>query len=156
MVSMIWAMDEKNLIGSNKKIPWHIKEDLIYFKNKTKDHTVIMGYNNYLSMCYYYKDKPFPYKRTIVLSNTKIEDKRIEVCNNIEDILSLNEDIFIIGGANTYLQFYPYATYLYISYIKGIYEGDTYIDFLNLDEFELISFNESEKVKYTIYKRKKM
>lgn len=156
MISMIWAMDENNLIGSNNKIPWHIKEDLIYFKDTTKNHTVIMGYNNYLSMCYYYKDRPFPYKRTIVLSNQEVYDKRVEVFNNINDVLALKEDIFIIGGANTYKQFYPYSDYLYISYIKGIYQGDTYIDFLNLEEFKLISQKNTEKVKYTIYKRKKM
>lgn len=36
MISMIWAMDESNLIGKDNKMPWHIKEDLIYYKNTTK------------------------------------------------------------------------------------------------------------------------
>ena len=45
MISMIWAMDESNLIGKDNKMPWHIKEDLIYYKNTTKNHNVLMGYN---------------------------------------------------------------------------------------------------------------
>ena len=64
MISMIWAMDESNLIGKDNKMPWHIKEDLIYYKNTTKNHNVLMGYNNYLSMCEYYKERPFPYFHT--------------------------------------------------------------------------------------------
>lgn len=154
MLSMIWAMDESNLIGKDNKMPWHIKEDLIYYKNTTKDHNVLMGYNNYESMCYYYKDKPFPYLNTYVLTHKDLNDPRIKVIHNLEEALKI-EDLFIVGGANVYKQFLKYADYLYISYIKGIHEGDTYIDFLDLEPFELISEKETELVRYTIYKRKK-
>jgi len=36
MINMIWAMDENNLVGKGDRIPWHIKEDLLYYKSKTK------------------------------------------------------------------------------------------------------------------------
>ena len=95
-------------------------------------------------------------------SITKMTDRRInKICtllfsriNKLEDALKI-DDLFIVGGANVYNQFFPFADKLYISYIKGVHEGDTYIDFLNLDEFELESLKETELVKYTIYKRKK-
>lgn len=154
MISMIWAMDESNLIGKGNKMPWHIKEDLIYYKNATKSHNVLMGYNNYISMCGYYKDKPFPYLHTYVLTHRKIEDSRITTINSFEEALKIS-DLFVVGGANVYKQFFPYADKLYISYIKGVHEGDTYIDFLDLSQFELEHIKETELVKYTIYKRKK-
>lgn len=154
MISMILAMDESNLIGKDNKMPWHIKEDLIYYKNTTKSHNVLMGYNNYISMCGYYKDKPFPYLHTYVLTHRQIEDSRITTINSFEEALKIS-DLFVVGGANVYKQFFPYADTLYISYIKGVHEGDTYIDFLDLSQFELEHIKETELVKYTIYKRKK-
>ena len=35
MIKLIWAMDESHLIGDGDKIPWHIKEDLLYYKSKS-------------------------------------------------------------------------------------------------------------------------
>lgn len=154
MIYMIWAMDEENIIGFQNKIPWHCKEDLIYFKETVKDYPVVMGYNNYLSMKGYYKKRPFPYKETYVLSLGEIDDPQIKVINSIDSILELKEDVFIVGGAYTYKQFYPYADKLYISYIKGKHQGDTFIDFLNLDEWNLVSERTTEEVRYTIFERR--
>lgn len=157
MISMIWAMDESNLIGSKNKMPWHVKEDLLYYKETTKAHPVIMGYNTYLSMLGYYKDRPFPYKKTYVLTHNEFEDDRVEIVhdpllfmNNMKD-----EDLFVVGGKALYTLLLPYADKLYISYIKGVHEGDTYIDFLNLNEFDLASERTTDLVRYTIYNRKK-
>ena len=154
MISIIAAIGKNNELGQGNQLIWHIKEDLIYYKNTTKNHNVLMGYNNYLSMCEYYKERPFPYFHTYVLTHNEINDSRVSRINKLEDALKI-DDLFIVGGANVYKQFFPFADKLYISYIKGVHEGDTYIDFLNLDEFELESLKETELVKYTIYRRKK-
>ena len=61
MINLIWAMDENQLVGKDDRIPWHIKEDLVYFKNKVKDKTVLMGDTTYYSLKGSYKDKPLPY-----------------------------------------------------------------------------------------------
>jgi dihydrofolate reductase len=157
MVKMIWAMDESCLIGSNNKMPWHIKEDLIYYKEKTKDSAVLMGYNTYLSLLGYYKGKDFPYKKTFVLSNSSIDDNRISVVNNLNEFLTnLDFDLFVVGGKACYEQCMPYADELYVSYVLGKHEGDTYMEPVDENLFELISSKtgESGKVRYTIYKRK--
>ena len=39
----IAAVSSNNVIGIKNKLPWHIPEDLQFFKNKTKGRTVIMG-----------------------------------------------------------------------------------------------------------------
>ena len=90
----------------------------------------------------------------LIFIHIEINDSRVSRINKLEDALKI-DDLFIVGGANVYKQFFPFADKLYISYIKGVHEGDTYIDFLNLDEFELESLKETELVKYTIYRRKK-
>ena len=65
---MIWAMDEDFLIGKDDQIPWHIKEDLLYYKSKTKGQTVLMGEATYYSLKGYYKTKPLPYGKIYVAS----------------------------------------------------------------------------------------
>lgn len=50
MIQLIWAMTENQLIGKNNRIPWHIKEDLLYYKNCTAGKTVLMGENTYYSL----------------------------------------------------------------------------------------------------------
>lgn len=155
MISMIWAMDESCLIGSNNKMPWHVKEDLIYYKNKTKDSAVLMGYNTYLSLKGYYNGKDFPYKKTYVLSKSKVDDERIYTVSNLSNFLTnLDEDLFVVGGKNCYQQLYPYAEYLYVSYIKGVHEGDTYMEPVDLAIFDEISRVEKERVSFVVYQRK--
>ena len=34
MINLIWAMTEDHLIGKGNLMPWHIKEDLVYFKSR--------------------------------------------------------------------------------------------------------------------------
>ena len=75
----------------------------------------------------------------------------------IDDVISFlnnnKEDLFVVGGASIYKLAIPYANRLYISIIKGEYEGDTYFPKFNLDDFKIISENETEKVIYYIYER---
>lgn len=155
MISMIWAMDEDNLIGSNNAMPWHVKEDLLYYKEKTKNEVVVMGFKTYESLKGYYTKRPFPYKKTYVLTHRTIEDEKVETISSIEEIMNKEKDFFVVGGKNVYFQFMPYADRLYISYIKGHHEGDTYMKPLDLSLFNLVSLTETEVCKYTIYERKK-
>jgi thymidylate synthase/dihydrofolate reductase len=54
MTSIIAAMDEKYGIGRDSMIPWHGTAagamDLRYFREKTRGHIVLMGYNTWLSI----------------------------------------------------------------------------------------------------------
>ena len=154
MISLIWAMSEKWLIGKDNKIPWHVKEDLLYYKEKTNGKTVLMGENTYYSLKGYYKNRPLPYGKIYVAS---LSDNEFIDAIKIDDVITFlnnnKEDLFVVGGASIYKLAIPYANRLYISIIKGEYEGDTYFPKFNLDDFKIISKNETEKVIYYIYER---
>ena len=49
-VSIIVAMSENRIIGNEGRIPWHIPEDVRWFKEKTLGHTVIMGRKTFESL----------------------------------------------------------------------------------------------------------
>ncbi len=158
MIQMIWAMDQNHLIGRKDEIPWHIKEDLLYYKSKTKGKTVLMGEETYYSLKGYYKDRPLPYGKIYVASlnkNLKLFDATV-VGDVISFIKETKEEIWVVGGATIYKLCLPYADRLYISFIQGEYEGDRYFPDIDFDLFELIWQNKTEQVIYTIYERKKV
>ena len=156
MINLIWAMDENNLVRNGDKIPWHIKEDLLYYKSKTKGKVVLMGDTTYFSLKGYYKDKPLPYGKIYVATidkNLKIDG--VEMVYDIFEFLNNNpeEELWVVGGATIYKLSLPYADRLYISFIKGSHEGDRYFPKINFDEYKLIWENVSELVRYTIYEK---
>ena len=154
MISLIWAMTKDHLIGKDNKIPWHIKEDLLYYKEKTNNQIVLMGENTYYSLKGYYKKRPLPYKKIYVasLNDLKLEDAII--INDVETFLkNNNEDLFVVGGATIYKLALPYANRLYISIVKGNYEGDAYFPDFDLSLYKLVSKKESIEVDYLVYER---
>ena len=46
----IYAIDSNYGLSQKGFIPWKSKRDMIFFKNKTKNHIVIMGKNTYFSL----------------------------------------------------------------------------------------------------------
>ncbi|MDE7263149.1 MAG: dihydrofolate reductase [Anaeroplasmataceae bacterium] len=155
MIQLIWAMTEEQVIGKENRIPWHIKEDLLYYKEKTKGQAVLMGEATYHSLKGYYKNRPLPYGKIYVASldsSFAIEDGIV-----IQDVTSFlketREDLWVVGGATIYKLSLPYADQLYISWIKEKYDGDVYFPPLDLNSYQLIWEKETELVRYTIYER---
>ena len=146
MIKLIWAMDKNNLVGKNNVLPWHYKEDLVYFKNMTKDQTVLMGMNTYDSLMFYYKNKKLPFGKKYV--GTK-KDITLDDCIIVNDVVSFlennEEDLFVIGGKTIYELALPYADYLYVTIIDDTHEGDTYFPQIDYSRFNLISKNEQLK-----------
>ena len=160
MINMIWAMDKNNLIGDGNRIPWHIKEDLIYYKNKTKGQVVLMGDATYFSLKSYYKTKPLPYGKCYIATidkNLKIENplEDIEIIYDLDSFLkNFSGDLWVCGGATIYKLALPYANRLYISCIKGDFKGDKYFPTIDYDKYNKIWENETDSVIYTVFERR--
>ena len=155
MIRLIWAMTKEYLIGKGNRIPWHIKEDLLYYKSKTEGQTVLMGEATYRSLKGYYKTKPLPYGKVYVASldpSLTISDG-IVVADVVSFVKECEEDLWVVGGASIYKLCLPYADALYISWIKDNYEGDTYFPQFDLTKFRLTWQEESDLVHYTMYER---
>lgn len=160
MINMIWAMDKNNLIGDGNRIPWHIKEDLIYYKNKTKGQVVLMGDATYFSLKSYYKTKPLPYGKCYIATidkNLKIENplEDIEIIYDLDSFLkNFSGDLWVCGGATIYKLALPYANRLYISFIKGDFKGDKYFPTIDYEKYNKIWENETDSVIYTVFERR--
>lgn len=154
MINMIWAMDENWLIGDGNRLPWHYKEDLIYFKSKVNDQVVLMGDLTYQSLKGYYKNKPLPYKKIYVCN---LEDKAYEDAIHVKDIFAfldkIEEDIWVIGGKTIYQLALPYANRLYITYVLNAHKGDVYFPKFDLSKFHVIEKSLRPSLIFTTYER---
>jgi len=135
-ISIIAVMDEHRGIGKDDRIPWHIKEDLIRFKNLTVGKTVIMGRKTFESvLSYYAKSKnPIPNRKHIVVTHDAIYHPTTAdtyVAHSIEEAIELAKkiepnEVFISGGGQLFTQGIQYADKLYLTIVKGTFDADTY------------------------------
>lgn len=136
-ISLIAAMDNKGLIGSNNDIPWYIPHDLKRFKRITSGHTVIMGRQTFESL-----SKPLPKRRNIVItSDRQYQKPGIEVVHSIEDAIRIadkKQENFVVGGAAIYEQFLPFANKMYLTFIKALFQGDTYFPKVDFSNWRLV------------------
>ena len=146
MIKLINAHDKNGVIGLNNVMPWHIKEELTFFKNETLNESLLMGRKTFEGI-----GKVLPNRTTYVLTsdvNYQVDDPNVVVINDaqklIEKFVNSKEILFISGGKKIYDQFYNYASELIISIIDGEYEGDTYfsdIDFSKYTQIERKVYN---------------
>lgn len=131
-LSLIVAMDDNRLIGSNNDLPWQMPADLAYFKRTTMGKPVIMGRKTFASI-----GRPLPGRRNIVITRDPgFSAAGCEIANGIEAALSLcsdAEEVMLIGGASLYQQTIDQATRLYITRIHHIFEGDTWFPEIDLE-----------------------
>lgn len=146
MISLLVAMGKNHVIGFENDMPWHLPEDLKYFKEKTTGHTIIMGRKTYDSI-----GRVLPNRRSVVLTRQKLDfPKEIEVIRDINQIYQWNkanpdQELFIIGGGNLYNQVLPYADRMYITEIDENFEGDTFFPTFEANEWTLTSKVKGER-----------
>lgn len=135
MISLLWAMDENRAIGRNNQLPWHLPEDLKYFKRVTMGKPIAMGRKTYDSI-----GRPLPGRENIVI--TRRLGVTIEGCTVIHDVNDLlqrnDEELFVIGGAEIFKEILPFADRLYVTEIREEFEADTFFPEFNLSDWELI------------------
>jgi dihydrofolate reductase len=147
-LTIIAAVANNGIIGSNGEIPWNYSEDLRHFKETTLGHPVIMGRKTFESI----KEQvggPLSDRINIVLSRESPNlPESVLLASSIEEALQKArmytgecEPAFIIGGAEIYRQFLPHADRLLITKIPDEYNGDTYFPDYNNEDWKIIERN---------------
>jgi len=123
-LTAVVAMTPDRIIGRNGTLPWHLPEDLAFFKRTTSGHPIVMGRKTYESI-----GRPLPKRRNIVLTRDKAwSAPGVEVIHAPGELLDLSElggEVFIIGGAEIYAAFMDVTDALLVSHVFEHYEGDT-------------------------------
>ncbi len=123
MLIAIVAKSFNDVIGKNNSIPWEIKEDLAFFKQKTLHHYILMGRKTYESL-----PKILVDRKMIVLSRTLPKSDQYILVSSLQEAIDLvkDEDLYICGGAKLYEEALAYCDLLYVTQIFEEVEGDTY------------------------------
>jgi len=170
-MNIIVAVCKNNGIGKNNTLPWLLKQDLQFFKEKTignGNNVVVMGNNTFKSL-----DKPLHKRKNIIFTrkndvnliklNIKSKVSKNNICNpiyfnnfqNFEKYIKLKkyENIWIIGGAEIYQQFLPFTNKIYLTQIYNDFNCDTFFPHIpyNFNLIEKSSVKKENNIKF-IYK----
>lgn len=121
MIAVV-AMALNRVIGADGRIPWHLPEDLRWFKEITMGGVLLMGRVTYESIA-----RPLPGRTTVVLSrNRDLSIPGVRVIHGLEALGDVAEgrQIFVVGGAEIYRIAMPYCRDLYLTEVKREVEGD--------------------------------
>ncbi|PAT01840.1 hypothetical protein CI105_04975 [Candidatus Izimaplasma bacterium ZiA1] len=157
MLSLIVAVDKNFGIGKDNKMPWHHKEDLMYFKKITLNKTVVMGRKTFESIVVSL-GKPLPSRNNVVLSRGNFTFNNIEVINDITKYTNNHQDeeIFIIGGKTIYDLVINQVDRMYITFVDEEYDCDTFFSKVDFTKFRKIKETVSNKLTFTVFERVKI
>lgn len=157
MIAIVVAVAENNVIGKDNQLIWHLPADLKHFKHITMGHPMLMGRKTYESI-----GKPLPGRTTIII--TRQPDFEAEGCmvvNSVKEAISkakqLDEQAYIIGGAEIYRQVLDVTDTIYLTRIHHSFDGDTFFPEIKEEEWQTISEahhepNEKNKYSYSFIK----
>jgi len=142
---LIVAVADNMAIGVRGDLPWHISEDLKYFKNVTHGYPVIMGRTTYFSLPFH----PLKGRKNIVL-NLGGEDIPEACCvYSFDEAFKEAEETgaekcFVMGGASVYRAAINLMDRLYITHVHTtISDADAFFPEINPDIWRLESKSET-------------
>src|SRR3954463_15512484 len=85
-LELVAAVAANGVIGRNGQLPWHLPDDLRFFKRLTTGHPMLMGRRTFESI-----KRPLPGRRTIVVSRTLAEPPHpeTELARSLDEALTL-------------------------------------------------------------------
>ncbi|SDR72113.1 dihydrofolate reductase [Halopseudomonas xinjiangensis] len=136
-ISMIAALARNRVIGRDNQLPWHLPEDLKYFRSVTWGKPIIMGRKTFDSL-----GRPLPGRTNIVVTGQAgLELAGARVTASLDEALKLAvaqaeldavDEVMVIGGATIYQQLLDRAGRLYLTKVDAAPDGDAW--FPDFDE----------------------
>src|SRR5699024_3354880 len=127
MISLLAAMGQKQIIGSDNGMPWHLPNDLRFFKEKTTGNAIVMGRKTFDSI-----GKALPKRENYVITSESVQrfPEGIKIIHDLEMVQSWNEQhndkkLFVIRGSRIFDQVLDIADRMYITFTDHAFAGDT-------------------------------
>ncbi|MCK0715510.1 dihydrofolate reductase [Chromohalobacter sarecensis] len=145
-IALVAAMSRERVIGVDNKMPWHLPEDLKFFKRVTMNKPLVMGRKTFESI-----GKPLPGRLNIVVTRDRgYFHDGISVCHDLASALEMAdgqaiiegvEDICVIGGGEIFAAALPCATRLYLTEVDVAVDGDAWFP-----AFDTTHWQETQRV----------
>lgn len=143
-VALIVAVSQNNVIGRDNQLPWHLPEDLQYFKSVTMGKPILMGRKTYESI-----GRPLPGRTNIVITrDPNWAADGVEVVNSLDAAMLAGaeackkaniDEIMVIGGAQIYCECLPIADKLYLTQVEAEVEGDAFFPNVHMNQWKKVA-----------------
>ncbi len=164
IISLIAAVATDGAIGKGNAMPWHISDDLKYFKRVTFGKCIIMGRKTWESLgC-----RPLPGRDNIIISRTLptqtpvtplaqevpqalpiLLTSRVHYVRSLESALDLartialetgQNEIFVIGGGNIYRQALEKASRVYLTEVHtDVPDAEVFFPDLDPEKWHIVT-----------------
>ncbi len=159
---LIVAIADNNGIGVKGDLPWHLSEDLRYFKAVTSGYPVIMGRTTYFSLPF----RPLKGRKNIVLNLGGEPIPEVSCVYSFDGAFKEAEaagkdKCFVIGGASVYRAALPMMDRLYVTHVHTVVkDADTFFPEIDPSVWHKISTSETHtdpetgyEFEFVIYER---
>jgi dihydrofolate reductase len=123
MISIIVALAENGIIGSNNRLPWHLPDDLKRFKALSLGKPIVMGRRTFESI-----GRPLPGRTNIVVSRRPgLAIEGTVVAPSLDAALAAAgsaPEVVIIGGAEIFRQALPRTDVIHLTRVHARVAGD--------------------------------
>jgi dihydrofolate reductase len=165
------ASAANGVIGCDNRLPWHLPQDLKYFKSVTFGKPVVMGRKTWDSI-----GRPLPGRTNIVV--TRQADwpapDGVLVAHDLPEALGLagevlaasvtatgetdpgkglqEREVMVMGGAEIYRQALPMASRVYLTRVELEPKGDAWFPALAEDEWRQVSAVEGDRAAPVVHR----
>ena len=154
MIYGIVTADRNWGIGKNGRQITNIPDDIRYIRAVTTGQTAVMGRHT----CESIPTAQLQMNRTniVLTGDSDFKAQGAEVCTSPEEIISraaeLQNDIYVLGGADTFNTMLPHFDEIQVTFIDYSYDVDTYFpDLDKMPEWVLVEESEEQTHFDTVY-----
>ena len=142
IVSAIAAVADNGVIGRKNDLPWHLPDDMQFFKQTTLGHPIITGRKNYESIPP--KFRPLKGRLNVVITrDADYQAPGAAVVTSLEAALERakeegKEEVFIIGGGQIFREALEkdLVDRLYMTFVHADVEGDTHFPAIDAADWQ--------------------
>lgn len=146
-LALIVAVADNAVIGRGNDLPWHLPDDLKYFKRVTMGKPLIMGRKTFESI-----GRPLPGRANLVLSrDPDWQAEGVQVGDDPQHLLAIArqhaeqsgvDEVMVIGGAGVYASLLPLVERLYVTRVHAEIDGDVYFPLRDWSAWQRVSQQE--------------
>lgn len=125
-IRIVVAASENNFIGIDNQLPWHLPEDLKFFKKMTTGMPVVMGKNTWISL-----GRALPNRLNVVISSSLNDaPDGVLIFDSLEKAIAYlkkdgHETVSIIGGGQIYKAALHLTDVVYLTRVHTVLENGT-------------------------------
>lgn len=141
--AIVAAVALNGVIGINGQLPWHLPDELDYFRKLTMGGWIVMGRRTFEAI-----GAPLPKRINLVVSSRQAGSfqggRYVTSLPMAQEIVENKNDsrrVFFIGGYRIILDALPLCSSIFLSIIHATPSGDSFFPLVNWSDWRTVSSN---------------